>query len=80
MGKTRRRRVEPTDDWEQLALLCRWPEQAAYEEAAAQVAAAGPLSVPRDVGITPRSRPTPATFGASRDRDVPVRAAGAPRR
>ena len=31
MGRTtRRRRVEPTDDWEQLALLCRWPEQLAY--------------------------------------------------
>jgi transposase len=33
MGSTaRRRRVEPTDDWEQLALLCLWPEQRAYEE------------------------------------------------
>ena len=33
MGRTqRRRRVEPTDDWEQLALLCLWPEQRAYEE------------------------------------------------
>ncbi len=31
-GRRRRRRVEPTDDWEQLALLCRWPEQRAYEE------------------------------------------------
>jgi len=28
----RRRRVEPTDEWEQLELLCRWPEQLAYEE------------------------------------------------
>ncbi len=27
-----RRRIEPTDDWEQLELLCRWPEQVAYEE------------------------------------------------
>ena len=32
MGKARRNRIEPTDDWEQLLLLCRWPEQAAYEE------------------------------------------------
>jgi putative transposase len=33
MGSTaRRRRVEPTDEWEQLALLCLWPEQRAYEE------------------------------------------------
>ena len=31
-GRGRRRRVEPTEDWEQLALLCRWPEQLAYEE------------------------------------------------
>ena len=30
--RKRRRRVEPTDDWEQLGLLCRWPEQLAYEE------------------------------------------------
>lgn len=29
---TRRRRIQPTDEWEQLALLCRWPEQLAYEE------------------------------------------------
>ena len=29
--KRRRRRVEPTDDWEQLELLCAWPEQARYE-------------------------------------------------
>ena len=31
-GRRRRRRVEPTDDWEQLELLCRWPEQVRYEE------------------------------------------------
>lgn len=30
--RKRRRRVEPTDDWEQLGLLCQWPEQLAYEE------------------------------------------------
>jgi putative transposase len=28
---SRRRRVEPTDDWEQLKLLCLWPEQRDYE-------------------------------------------------
>lgn len=28
----RRERVEPTEDWEHLALPCRWPEQLAYEE------------------------------------------------
>ena len=31
-ARRRRRRVEPTDEWEQLELLCRWPEQLAYEE------------------------------------------------
>ena len=31
-GRRRRERVEPTEEWEQLALLCRWPEQLAYEE------------------------------------------------
>ena len=31
-GRRRRRRVEPADDWEQLVLLCGWPEQVRYEE------------------------------------------------
>lgn len=31
-GRRRRRRIELTEDWGQLALLCRWPEQLAYEE------------------------------------------------
>jgi hypothetical protein len=31
-GRRRRTRVEPTEEWEQLALLCSWPEQLAYEE------------------------------------------------
>jgi hypothetical protein len=33
MGKRRRRRrrVEPTDDWKQLKLLCTWDEQREYE-------------------------------------------------
>ena len=26
-----RRRVEPTDEWEQIELLCGWPEQRDYE-------------------------------------------------
>ncbi len=30
-GTRRRRRVEPTDRWEQIELLCAWPEQARYE-------------------------------------------------
>ena len=31
-GRRRRRRIEPTDEWEQLALLCRWPKLLAYEQ------------------------------------------------
>jgi len=31
MGRRKRRRVEPTDDWEQLELLCVWDEQREYE-------------------------------------------------
>jgi transposase len=32
MSRRIRRSVEPTDDWKQLKLLCRWPEQERYEE------------------------------------------------
>ncbi len=31
MGRRKRRRVDPTDDWEQLELLCIWEEQREYE-------------------------------------------------
>ncbi len=31
MGRRRRRRVIPTDDWEQLEFLCVWAEQKEYE-------------------------------------------------
>jgi hypothetical protein len=31
MGGRWRRRVEPTDEWEQIELLCGWPEQRDYE-------------------------------------------------
>jgi putative transposase len=30
-GSGRRRRVGPTDEWEQIELLCGWPEQRDYE-------------------------------------------------
>ena len=32
MAGRRRQRVEHTEDWEQLKLLVRWPEQGRYEE------------------------------------------------
>jgi putative transposase len=31
MGKKGSRRVEPTEEWEQIELLCGWPEQRDYE-------------------------------------------------
>ena len=32
MGENdRRRRIEPPDEWEQIELLCAWPEQRDYE-------------------------------------------------
>jgi hypothetical protein len=30
-SRPRRWRVEPTDEWEQVELLCGWPEQRDYE-------------------------------------------------
>jgi putative transposase len=30
-SRPRRRRVEPTDEWEQVEILCAWPEQRDYE-------------------------------------------------
>jgi hypothetical protein len=32
MGRKRRRKVEPTDEWQELLPLFEWPEQRAYEE------------------------------------------------
>ena len=32
MGRRKRRRVERTDDWQQLELLCAWEEQKEYEK------------------------------------------------
>ena len=31
MGRRKRLRVDPTEDWEQLELLCVWDEQREYE-------------------------------------------------
>jgi hypothetical protein len=32
MGRRRRRKVEPTDEWHELLPLFEWPEQRVYEE------------------------------------------------
>jgi hypothetical protein len=58
-GRGRRSRVEPTDEWEQLALLCRWPEQLAYEEIRPLTLFGA--SVARSAGIEPRVQPAAAT-------------------
>ena len=31
MGKRKRRRVDPTHEWEQVEFLCAWEEQRDYE-------------------------------------------------
>ena len=40
----RRRRVEPTEDWEQIELFCGWPEQRDYELIRPLVLFGGPAS------------------------------------
>ena len=40
----RRRRVEPTDEWEQIELLCAWPEQRDYELTRPLVLFVGPAA------------------------------------
>jgi hypothetical protein len=69
MGKRRRRRADPTEDWEQLQLLCVWEEQREYERIR-------PLAVrssisPADGGLRPwRSaigrRPSARTYRTDR--------------
>jgi hypothetical protein len=45
MGRNGRRlRLEPTDEWEQIELLCGWPEQRAYELIRPLVLFGGPAS------------------------------------
>jgi len=43
MGRRRRRRVDPTDDWKQLELLCVWEEQIEYERIRPLVLFGGPV-------------------------------------
>ena len=40
----RRRRVEPTGEWEQIELLCAWPEQRDYELIRPLVLFGGPVA------------------------------------
>ena len=43
MGRRKRRRVDPTDDWQQLELLCVWEEQREYERIRPLVLLGGPV-------------------------------------
>src|SRR5687767_5775452 len=43
MGRRKRRRVAPTDDWQQLELLCVWEEQREYERIRPLVLFGGPV-------------------------------------
>jgi hypothetical protein len=54
-GRRRRRRVGPTEEWEQLELLCRWPEQLAYEEIRPLVLFGSPVADDPD-GLSTASR------------------------
>ena len=43
-SRPRRWRIEPTDEWEQVELLCGWPEQRDYELIRPLVLFGGPAS------------------------------------
>ena len=49
----RRLRVEPTDEWEQVEILCAWPEQRDYELIRPLVLFGGPAE-----NSSPRARPS----------------------
>ncbi|HZB07963.1 MAG TPA: hypothetical protein VE525_02495 [Rubrobacter sp.] len=51
MGRRKRRRVDPTDDWQQLELLCVWEEQREYERIRPLVLFGGPRAVGGDRGL-----------------------------
>ncbi len=67
-GKRRsRRRVEPTNDWEQLELLCAWDEQREYERIRPLVLFGEPLPErARQTGTSERTLRSAAGSRASR--------------
>ena len=55
-GKPRRRRVDPTDDRDQLELLCAWEEQREYERIGPLVLFGDPVPVrARQTGSSERT-------------------------
>ena len=56
MGGRRSRRVEPTDEWEQLELLCAWEEQKEYERIRSLVLFGGSVAArARQTGVSERT-------------------------
>ncbi len=53
MGRRKRRRVDPTDDWQQLELLCVWEEQREYERIRPLVLFGGPVPERSGAGGAP---------------------------
>src|SRR3712207_2965350 len=55
MGRRKRRRMDPTDDWRQLELLCVWEEQREYERIRPLVLFGGPvLERSAETGVSER--------------------------
>src|SRR5215208_519969 len=55
MGRRKRRRMDPTDDWQQLELLCVWEEQREYERIRPLVLFGGPvLERSAETGVSER--------------------------
>src|SRR5215203_2041252 len=54
MGQNRRGRAQPTHEWEQIELLCAWPEQRRYEQIRPLVLFDVPVSErSEEVGLSP---------------------------
>jgi len=70
MRRRRRRRVDPTDDWEQLELLCVWEEQREYERIRPLVLFGGP--VPERSAEADSARSRPMRGGTDGDRNYPA--------
>jgi hypothetical protein len=74
----RRRRVEPTDEWEQIELLCAWPEQRDYELIRPLVLFGGPADGRAEQTGAANNRavfliPTPFCSGAVEERCIDPR-------
>ena len=71
MGRKRRRRVDPTEEWERIELLCAWPKQRDYELIRPSVLFGRPVSERRIVFEGTPAPPSPAS--TSRPTSAPDR-------